>query len=68
MDKFVVDGPTRLEGTVVVNGAKNAALPLISAALLARGETVIDNVPHLADITTMCKLLDLLGAWGSCRN
>jgi len=62
MDKFVVDGPTRLEGTVLVNGAKNAALPLIAAALLARGETVIENVPELRDIATMRELLDLLGA------
>jgi UDP-N-acetylglucosamine 1-carboxyvinyltransferase len=62
MDKFVVDGPTPLHGTVSVHGAKNAVLPLMAAALLARGKSVIENVPDLRDVATMVKMLDLLGA------
>ena len=62
MDKFVVDGPTPLAGNVRVEGAKNAVLPLMAAALLARGKSVISNVPDLRDVTTMVNMLDLLGA------
>ena len=50
MDRFVIEGPTRLEGELAVGGAKNAVLPLMAAALLARGESVIDNVPDLQDM------------------
>jgi UDP-N-acetylglucosamine 1-carboxyvinyltransferase len=62
MDKFIVHGPTPLSGTIPVNGAKNAVLPLMAAALLARGKSVIENVPDLRDVATMVKMLDLLGA------
>jgi UDP-N-acetylglucosamine 1-carboxyvinyltransferase len=62
LDKFVVDGPTPLAGTVRVEGAKNAVLPLMAAALLSRGKSVISNVPDLRDVTTMVNMLDLLGA------
>jgi UDP-N-acetylglucosamine 1-carboxyvinyltransferase len=62
MDMFLVEGPTPLAGTVRVEGAKNAVLPLMAAALLARGKSVISNVPDLRDVTTMVKMLDLLGA------
>jgi UDP-N-acetylglucosamine 1-carboxyvinyltransferase len=62
MDKFVIDGPSRLEGTVRIDGAKNAVLPLMSAALLARGKSVIENVPQLRDVATMIRMLETLGA------
>lgn len=62
MDKFVIEGPTPLAGKVRVEGAKNAVLPLMAAALLARGRSVISNVPDLKDVTTMVTMLDLLGA------
>ena len=62
MDKFIVNGPTRLEGTIEISGAKNAVLPLMAAALLARGESVIENAPRLRDVNTMVELLELLGA------
>jgi UDP-N-acetylglucosamine 1-carboxyvinyltransferase len=62
MDKFIVEGPTPLSGTIPVNGAKNAVLPLMAAALLARGTSVISNVPDLRDTWTMIKMLDILGA------
>jgi len=62
VDKFVIEGPTRLEGTVRVHGAKNAVLPLMTAALLSRGRSVIENVPTLRDVSTMRKMLGILGA------
>jgi UDP-N-acetylglucosamine 1-carboxyvinyltransferase len=62
LDKFIVQGPTPLSGTIPVNGAKNAVLPLMAAALLSRGTSVIENVPDLRDVTTMVKMLDILGA------
>ena len=62
MDKFIIDGPTPLKGEVSIHGAKNAVLPLMAAALLARGKSVISNVPDLRDVGTMVKMLDLLGA------
>lgn len=62
MDKFIIQGPSRLRGTVEINGAKNAVLPLMAAALLARGENVIRNVPSLRDVQTMIRLLEILGA------
>ncbi len=62
MDRFVIEGPTRLAGSVAVGGAKNAVLPLMAAALLARGESAVDNVPDLRDVRTFMRLLELLGA------
>jgi len=62
MDKFVVEGGTRLEGQVEISGSKNAALPIMVATLLAPGETRIRHVPDLRDVSTLCRLLELLGA------
>ncbi|MFO7608014.1 MAG: UDP-N-acetylglucosamine 1-carboxyvinyltransferase [Candidatus Krumholzibacteriia bacterium] len=62
MDRFVIEGPTRLEGELAVGGAKNAVLPLMAAALLARGESVIDNVPDLQDVRFFITILEGLGA------
>jgi len=62
MDKFRVQGPTRLSGEVTISGAKNAALPILFAALLAEEPVEIQNVPQLRDIDTTMKLLSLLGA------
>ncbi|MGL5585066.1 MAG: UDP-N-acetylglucosamine 1-carboxyvinyltransferase, partial [Plesiomonas sp.] len=62
MDKFQVTGPTRLHGEVNISGAKNAALPILFAALLAEEPVEIQNVPHLRDIDTTMKLLRQLGA------
>ncbi|WP_029686303.1 UDP-N-acetylglucosamine 1-carboxyvinyltransferase [Tatumella saanichensis] len=62
MDKFRVQGPTRLSGEVTISGAKNAALPILFAALLAEEPVVIKNVPALRDIDTTMKLLSQLGA------
>lgn len=62
MDKFMVKGPCRLSGRIEVNGAKNAVLPIMAAALLTRGKCAIDNVPDLKDVQTMNELLRMLGA------
>ena len=62
MDIFEIDGPVKLSGTIEVAGAKNAALPIMAAALLAPGETVIPNAPNLADIRSFETLLASLGA------
>ncbi|MGL9719569.1 UDP-N-acetylglucosamine 1-carboxyvinyltransferase [Symbiopectobacterium sp.] len=62
MDKFRVQGPTRLTGEVTISGAKNAALPILFAALLAEAPVEIQNVPKLRDIDTTMKLLSQLGA------
>lgn len=61
MDKFLVKGPTRIEGEVTISGAKNAALPILFAALLAEEPVEIQNVPKLRDIDTTIKLLNQLG-------
>ena len=62
MDKFRVQGPTRLQGEVTISGAKNAALPILFSALLAEEPVEIQNVPTLKDIDTTMKLLSQLGA------
>ena len=62
MDKFIVKGPVRLKGASAVSGAKHAVLPIMAAALLIRGRSVIENVPALRDVYTMIKMLDVLGA------
>jgi UDP-N-acetylglucosamine 1-carboxyvinyltransferase len=62
MDKFVINGQNKLNGTVKISGAKNAVLPIMTAALLARGKSVLHNVPHLNDIKMMAHLLRVIGA------
>ena len=62
MDKLIIHGGRRLEGEVTVSGAKNAALPLLFATLLAPGPHSIGNLPRLRDITTAERLLAELGA------
>jgi UDP-N-acetylglucosamine 1-carboxyvinyltransferase len=61
MDKIVVEGGSRLVGEIRVSGAKNAALPLLAAALLPGGASTYKNVPLLQDVATMGKLLRRLG-------
>ena len=62
MDKLQVAGGVPLEGEVRVSGAKNAALPILAATLLASEPVAIGNVPHLQDVTTMIELLGRMGA------
>lgn len=61
MDELVIRGGGPLEGKVRISGAKNAVLPILSATLLADSASVIRNVPHLNDVTTMMALLGRMG-------
>jgi UDP-N-acetylglucosamine 1-carboxyvinyltransferase len=62
MDRLLVTGGTRLSGSVRISGAKNSALKIMAASLLADGRTVIENVPRIQDCLTMAEVLDHLGA------
>lgn len=61
MDKLIITGGNKLDGVVRIAGAKNAALPILAAALLAEEPVYIRNVPHLHDITTTMELLGQMG-------
>ena len=61
MDKLLIAGGKRLDGEVVISGAKNAALPILAATLLADGPVMLSNVPHLRDVTTTVGLLRRMG-------
>ena len=62
MDKLQIQGGVPLEGEVRISGAKNATLPILAGALLARDPVVVANVPHLKDVTTTVELLGRMGA------
>jgi len=61
MDKLLIEGGQRLRGEVTVSGAKNAALPILCAALLSEEPLVLTNVPRLNDVNTMQRLLTQMG-------
>src|SRR5688500_10469522 len=62
MDRIIIKGGVPLEGTVEISGAKNAALPIMAAALLSDEPLELSNVPDLADVASMQRLLQSLGA------
>jgi UDP-N-acetylglucosamine 1-carboxyvinyltransferase len=62
MDKLIITGGIQLSGEVKVSGAKNAALPILAASLLAGEPVTLSNVPYLQDVTTMMALLERMGA------
>ena len=62
MNKLKIIGTHPLKGEVIISGAKNAALPILAAALLADDVVTLKNVPHLKDVTTMMELIGQLGA------
>ncbi|HPD56627.1 MAG TPA: UDP-N-acetylglucosamine 1-carboxyvinyltransferase [Smithellaceae bacterium] len=62
MDKIIIQGGKALHGDVLISGAKNAALPVMAAALLTEGTNTFHNIPDLMDIKTIKKLLRNLGA------
>ncbi len=62
MDKIIVKGEKRLSGEVEISGSKNSALPILASTLLSAGDHTLLNVPNLADVTTILKLLQGLGA------
>ncbi|MCK6595920.1 MAG: UDP-N-acetylglucosamine 1-carboxyvinyltransferase [Bacteriovoracaceae bacterium] len=61
MDKLLVHGPCKLNGTVKISRAKNAYLPILAAVLLSDKKIHLKNIPDLQDIKTMIKLLEMLG-------
>lgn len=61
MDKIRIHGGRPLSGRIPIGGAKNASLPLLAASMLTDEPLILSNVPHLADITTMCNLLSQHG-------
>ena len=61
MDKLIITGGNRLDGEIRISGAKNSALPILAATLLADEPVVISNLPHLHDITTMIELFGRMG-------
>jgi len=61
-DKLVIDGGVMLSGEVRISGAKNSVLPILAACLLVDKPVIIQNVPHLADVTTFMELLGQMGA------
>lgn len=62
MNKLLIRGGTPLDGEIRISGAKNAVLPMLAASLLADSPVIIENVPHLQDVTTTMELLGRMGA------
>ena len=61
MEKLAIRGGARLDGQVVISGAKNATLPILAGTLLANEQVRVSNVPHLRDVTTTIQLLGRMG-------
>ena len=61
MDRLIINGGNTLQGDVRISGAKNSALPILAATLLAESPMIVGNVPHLHDITTTMELLGRMG-------
>ena len=61
MDKLLISGGKKLDGSIRISGSKNSALPILAAALLSDEPVIIRNLPHLHDITTMIALLRCMG-------
>jgi len=61
MDKLIITGGAQLNGEIKISGAKNAALPILAATLLADSPMLVKNVPHLQDVTTTMELLGRMG-------
>jgi len=68
MDTFLITGGVKLEGEVRISGAKNAALPLLAAMILADSPITLTNVPNLKDVNTLVKLIGGLGVTISYEN
>ncbi len=62
MDKLIITGGVKLSGSICASGAKNSALPILAASLLIGEPVLIDNIPHLNDVTTMIELLGRMGS------
>ena len=64
MDKLIVQGRKRLVGEVNISGAKNAAVAVIPAAIMAEGVSVLENLPRIEDVNNLCHTIEKLG--GTC--
>jgi UDP-N-acetylglucosamine 1-carboxyvinyltransferase len=62
LEKLVITGKTQLKGEVTINGAKNAAVAILPAALLINGITTIENLPNISDVKLLCEIIEELGA------
>ena len=62
MERFIIRGGKTLNGTITIGGAKNAALPIIAAAVFAGEPCRIENVPEISDVRMMIKILRYIGA------
>jgi len=62
MEKFLIKGPCKVKGDVIISGAKNSVLPLLAASILFDKIVILKNVPFVQDVHTMCKLLQTLGS------
>ena len=62
MEKIIIDGNHTLTGTIKVSGAKNSAVALVPASLLADDKVTIDNIPNISDIEALNEILEYLGA------
>ena len=65
MDKLVVRGRRKLNGEVSISGAKNAAVAVIPAAVMATGVSVLENLPNIEDVRNICQTIEEMG--GKCR-
>ena len=61
MSKLIIEGPTKLEGTIKISGSKNHALPMLAAMLLTTSEVILHNVPDIADVEVMIQILECYG-------
>ena len=61
LDNYRIKGGNVLSGTVKVSGAKNAALPILAASVMTRGESVLSSCPEISDVDSMLKILKALG-------
>ena len=57
MEKYIINGPSTLHGEVEISGAKNAAVAIIPATVLAQDVCVIENVPNISDVTILFQIL-----------
>ena len=62
MEKFIVKGARPLKGEVTISGAKNAAVAIIPASILAQGTCIIENIPRISDVTVLIRILKDMGA------
>ncbi|KXZ39551.1 UDP-N-acetylglucosamine 1-carboxyvinyltransferase [Alkalithermobacter thermoalcaliphilus JW-YL-7 = DSM 7308] len=63
MDKFIIRGGNKLKGEISLKGAKNAVLPIVAATILNEGESIIHNVPNIADVNVMIDILRHVGCY-----